>query len=138
VTDARLPPALGAVANLGYAFLVGVPYLLVPAERAGALGTYYAFGPIALPVLALFALVGAIAFGAAMADRTDRATAAGAVLVVGVAVFGFTLYWALAVDFGTLATMPADWLDVHRWGVLSVASIPPLAAAWYTRVLGLF
>ncbi|MFW5919543.1 MAG: DUF7548 family protein [Halanaeroarchaeum sp.] len=136
--DVRLPPVLGALANVAYAILVGVPYLLVPAGRAGGLGAYYAFGPVDPPVLALFALVGAIAFAGGAADRTDPATAAGAALVAAIAVFGLTVLWALAVDVASLPVVPGDWIDWHRWVVLLLAAIPALAGAWYTRVLGLF
>lgn len=138
MTGVRLPPSIGALANVGYAILVGVPYLLVPDSRAGVLGTYYGFGPIDPPVLALFALVGAIAFVGGGAERTDPATAAGAALVAGVAVLAFTIPWALAVDVSTLAVVPGDWIDWHRWAVLLLAAIPAVAAAWYTRALGLF
>mgnify|MGYP006285317901 CR=1 FL=1 len=138
MTDVRLPPTVGGIANLAYAILVGVPYLLVPASRAGSLGTYYGFGPVDPPVLALFALVGAIAFAGGAAERTDPATAAGAALVAGVAVLGLTLLWALAMDVSSLPVVPGDWIDWHRWAVLLLAAIPVLAGAWYTRALGLF
>lgn len=138
MTDVRLSPVLGALANATYAVLVGVPYLLVPAGRAGGLGAYYGFGPIDPPVLALFALVGAIAFAGGAAGRTDPSTAAGAALVAGVAVFGLTLLWALAVDVSSLPVVPGDWIDWHRWVVLLLSAIPALAGAWYTRALGLF
>ena len=138
MTGVRLPPSIGALAALGYAILVGVPYLLVPDTRAGALATYYGFGPIDPPVLALFALVGAIAFVGGGAERTDPPTAAGAALVAGLAVLAFTLLWALAVDVSTLAVVPGDWIDWHRWAVLLLAAISAAAAAWYTRALGLF
>ncbi|HKL28510.1 MAG TPA: hypothetical protein VJ898_04510 [Natrialbaceae archaeon] len=138
MTDVRLPPAVGGIANLAYAILVGVPYLLVPASRAGGLDAYYGFGPIDPPVLALFALVGAIAFAGGAAERTDPSTAAGAALVAGVAVVAFTALWALAVDVSSLPVVPGDWIDWHRWAVLLLAAIPALAGVWYTRALGLF
>jgi len=138
VTDVRLPPIVGALVNVAYAILVGLPYLLVPASRAGSLGAYYGFGPIDPPVLALFALVGAIGFAGGAANRTDRATAAGAALVAGVAVFGFTLLWVLAVDVSSLPVVPGDWIGWHRWAVLLLATGPALAGAWYTRALGVF
>jgi hypothetical protein len=138
VTDVRFPPTVGGIANLAYAILVGLPYLLVPASRAGSLGAYYAFGPVHPPVLALFALVGAIAFAGGAAERTDPATAAGAALVAGVAILALTLLWALAVDVSSLPVVPGDWITWHRWVVLLLATGPALAGAWYTRALGVF
>ncbi|MFQ3294789.1 MAG: cytochrome bd-type quinol oxidase subunit 2 [Halobacteriales archaeon] len=138
VTDVRLPPALGVLGNVAYVILVGAPYLLVPADRAGSLRAYYGFGPIDPSVLALFALVGAIALSGGRTERTDHPTAAGAALVAALAVLVFTVLWAIAVDVSSLPVVPGDWIAWHRWAVLLLAVVTTGTGVWYTRALEVF
>ena len=138
VNRVRLPPILGAIASVTYAVLVVIPYLVVPSNRAGALGAYYGFGPLGPPFLALVALVGAIAFAGGATGRTDPSTAAGASIAAAVVVVAFSVVWAVSVDLGALPVVPVDWIDLHRFVVPVVAAIPVVAGAWYARALGLF
>lgn len=138
VTDARLPTALGVLGNVAYVILVGAPYLVVPADRAGGLRAYYGSGAIDPPVLALFAVVGAMAFAGGRAERTNQATAAGAALVAALAVLVFTCFWAITVDVNSLPVVPGDWIAWHRWVILILAVVTTGAGVWYTRSLEVF
>lgn len=134
----RLPPTAALGACLAVVVVVAFPYLALPATEASGLGLYYDAGLVGPVVVATFALVGAIVFAAGREDRTPPETAAGAGLVVGVAVFLLSLQWALAVDQTLLQQIStAAWLGYHRWVLVAVSALVPIFAVWYARSLSL-
>jgi hypothetical protein len=133
-----IPPTVGALACLATLVAVLAPYLLLPAQETAGLGVYYRFGVVGPWAVALFALVGAVAFLSGREARADPGLVAGATLVVGVAMVLAALQWALAVDTTVLQSITtADWIDAHRWLVAGAAAVVPVAATWYARAVGL-
>ncbi|WP_435360295.1 DUF7548 family protein [Haloarchaeobius sp. DFWS5] len=138
MVDVRTPPTVGIVAALTFLVAIFFPYVTLSSASVSALGTYYGFGPVGPPYLSLFALVVLVVFAAGREGRTEPDLAAGVTLVVGLATAGLTFLWAIAVSGDVVSSIGTEtWLSYHRWAVLAVALVLPVAATWYADVLGL-
>jgi len=126
----RLAPAVGIVACLLVLVVLALPYVL--ADTGRAVGLYYGTGAVNPLVAGLFVLVGLIVFAAGREGRSDPGTAAGAALALGVFGLGVALLWAVTVRVDVVAIT-----ELHRWALVAVAALVPVAAGWYTRALGL-
>jgi hypothetical protein len=132
-TDPRMnrlhvAPTVGILAAVGYLLALAVPYATDP---SGAVGAYYAAGPVSPLLAGLLALVSVLVFAAARQGRTEPDFAAGVALVFGLFVVGLTLGWALAARVDAVTV----WQH-HRWLVLGLGLGIPISATWYARVLG--
>ncbi|SFR45703.1 DUF7548 family protein [Halogeometricum limi] len=127
-------PSVGAVASLLLAVVVFAPALLISTPDVGV-ADYYASGPIGVSVVGFLALLGIVVFLAGKQERTEPATVAGLTLVLGVSMFAFSLTWAFGIDETLLFSFPAEysWIATHRWAVIILAAIVPVAAAGYAR-----
>lgn len=124
--------AVGAVACLFLAAVVFAPALLVTQSNVGV-AAYYAAGPVGLSVVGFLGLLGVVAFLAGRQGRTDPATVAGLVVVLGVAMLGFALLWVASLDSNLIFSFPAeyDWIADHRWAVTGVAAVVAVAGGAY-------
>ena len=129
-----LAPSVGAVASLLLAVVVFAPALFVSAQ-SGLVADYYASGPVGVSIVGFLGLLSVVVFLAGAQDRTAPATVAGLTLVLGVAMLALALLWALTVDRTLLFSFPARyaWIANHRWAVVAVAALVPVAAAVYAR-----
>lgn len=127
-------PTVGAVASLLLAVVVFVPALVVSTEGT-VVADYYASGPVGVSVVGFLALLSVVVFLAGAQERTEPATVAGLTLVLGLAMLAFSLLWALSVDQTLLFSFPSRyaWIENHRWAVLLLAAVIPVAAAVYAR-----
>jgi hypothetical protein len=129
----RAAPVVGVAGCVAVVVALLAPFALI-SEPGTGLGIYYSAGPVggggSVGFLSLLAVV---AFLAGRRGRTDRQTAAGIALVVGLGVLGTALLWATNVDQQVVFSFPAAWMGWHRWLVVAVAAIPPLAAGAYAR-----
>ena len=134
----RIPPTVGIVGALLAAVLVLAPYAL-PEAGTAEIAAYYDYG-IAGPWLVLVCgLLAVVAFASGRQGRTPHDTAAGAGLALGVAMFLFGGLWATAVPIEAVRPVtPNWWFEYHRWAVVAIAVIVPVAAGWYARELELF
>ncbi|MDS0293271.1 DUF7548 family protein [Halogeometricum luteum] len=127
-------PTAGAVASLLLAVVVFAPALLVSAG-SGLVADYYASGPAGVSVVGFLGLLSVVVFLAGAQERTEPATVAGLTLVLGVAMLALALLWALSVDQTLLFSFPAEyaWIENHRWAVVAVCAVIPVAASAYAR-----
>jgi hypothetical protein len=127
-------PTVGTVASLLLAVVVFAPALLITETQVGV-ADYYAAGPIGVSVVGFLGFVGVVVFLAGVQERTEPATVAGLTLVLGVAMFAFAAVWAFSIDTTLLFSFPAQyaWIENHRWAVLVLAAVVPVAAAGYAR-----
>jgi hypothetical protein len=129
----RAAPAAGVAGCVAVLAALFAPFVLIDEPGTG-LGIYYAAGPVGGGgSVGFLALLSIVAFLAGRRGRTDRETAAGVALVVGVGVLATALLWAVNVDQEVVFSFPAAWMGWHRWAVVAVATVPPLAAALYAR-----
>lgn len=135
----RLAPTAGIAASVAFLAVLVLPYLLV--TTPGAAATYFGVGPLNPLFAGLFALVNVIVFAAGREDRSDPAVAAGAALVMGVAVVAIVGLWVLASPSEVILSLDetgvVQWLEYHPLAVLAVALGQPASAAWYSRALGI-
>jgi hypothetical protein len=128
----QVAAALGTAGCVAVVVSLALPY--VAASGWGtALGQYYAAGPLGVWGLVFFALVGIVVFLAGVRGRTDPTTAAGIALAIGVVALLIALVWALSASLEPLFGYPGSWITDHRWIVVAVTAVVPLAAALYTR-----
>ena len=127
-------PALGILGCLAVVVTLALPYL-VSTGWGSQLGRYYAAGPIGVGAVLFFALVGVVVFLAGARGRTDATTAAGISLALGVVALLVALLWAMSVSLQPLFGFPASWITDHRWYVVAVTAIVPVAAALYARAV---
>lgn len=138
--DLDAAPTAGIVACLLVLTVLAAPYLLV---EASGVGTYYAAGAVTPLVAALFALVGIIVFAAGREERSDPPLVAGAALVFGTflvlvcGIWAATVPGGLVLQLGEVTGAGATFLEWHRWLLVAIAAVVPLAAGWYARALGL-
>ena len=133
----RHAPSVGLLACVALLVLLVVPYLLLPEPAHGSLGVYYEqgwFGPL---VLGAFAAVAIVVFGAALRNRADPATVAGASLVLGAFLLAMSLQWALVVPADLVQSITTEtWFQYHRWLVVALAGVVLASAGGYARGLG--
>ncbi|WP_435335767.1 DUF7548 family protein [Haloarchaeobius sp. TZWWS8] len=138
MVDVRTPPTAGIVAALALVAAVFAPYVALSASGVSALGTYYGYGLVGPPYIALFALVAAIVFAAGREGRTEPDLAAGVTLVLGFAVVALVFVWAVSVSSEFVSSIGTEtWMAYHRWAVLLVGVVLAACGVWYARVLGL-
>ncbi len=132
------PPTVGIGAAIAYVVIALAPYVVLDVEP-GVLDFYYTTGLAGPHLLSVFALVAVVLFAAGRQGRTEPDIVAGLTLVLGVVLFVVTVQWALSVPETIIVeTTDASWFPYHRWLAVLTAAIIPVAAGWYTRVLGLF
>jgi len=127
-------PALGILGCLAVVVTLALPYL-VSTGWGSQLGRYYAAGPLGVGAVLFLALVGVVVFLAGARGRTDASTAAGISLALGVVALLVALLWAMSVSLQPLFGFPASWITDHRWYVVAVTTIIPVAAALYARAV---
>ena len=137
MTLTRHAPSIGLLACVALLVSLIVPYVVLPETTHAGLGVYYEqgwFGPL---VIGAFAAVAVVAFGAALRERADPATIAGASLVLGAFLLVMSLQWALAVPDGLVRSISTEaWLEYHRWLVVTLAGVVLASAGGYARALG--
>jgi hypothetical protein len=128
----RVPGLLGVLAAVTGVLALGAPAIDVVAPDVTGVGTYYAqgvLGGVFAGVLAGLLLVVAIALIGVRREGTDPALASGVGVGLGIVATVLTLEWALAVDPELVASLGrATWLASHRWAVLAVVAVVPVAA----------
>ena len=127
-------PTLGIAGCLAVVVTLALPYLVATGWGA-QLGRYYAAGPLGVGAVLFLALVGAVVFLAGVRGRTDRTTAAGISLALGVVALLVALLWAVSASLQPLFGFPAPWIVGHRWYVVAVTAVIPAAAAAYARAV---
>jgi len=127
-------PALGILGCLAVVVTLALPYLAA-SDWGAQLGQYYTAGPLGVGAVLFFALVGAVVFLAGARGRTDPTTAAGISLALGIVALLVALLWAVSVSLQPLFGFPASWIVDHRWYVVAVTAVIPLAAALYARAV---
>jgi hypothetical protein len=144
----RRAPQLGITACLAVLVAAVAPYVLLPQEATAGLEFYYGAGVFGPTIVAVFAVVNVVVFGAGLGDRSDPVTVAGAALVVGLFMTLMALEWIVSApaDVATVVgDVPGDpeaeirvplWLEYHRWAVLGSSALVAVAAGLYARALG--
>ncbi|WP_248896763.1 DUF7548 family protein [Haloplanus halobius] len=130
----QVAAALGIAGCLAVVVVLGLPYALFPAWGA-ELGQYYAAGPLGVGAALFFVLVDIVVFLAGTRGRADPTTAAGIALTLGVVALLVTLSWALSASLDPLFGFPASWITDHRWIVVALTAVVPVAAGLYTRAV---
>ncbi|MCU4750867.1 hypothetical protein OB919_02535 [Halobacteria archaeon AArc-curdl1] len=131
------PPTLGIIASLAYGIIAIAPYVFLEVDST-VIDVYYDVSLAGPQFLSLLAVVAFVLFAAGRQGRTEPDTVAGLTLVLGVVLTVLTLAWAVAVPTElVLEGGDVTWFEYHRWVAVVVAALVPVAAAWYTRVLGL-
>lgn len=118
---------VGALAAVAVVVLTLVPIGLLTSSE---LSVYYGVGPVSPVVVAIFAGVACITLLAVAYDRTDPATTLGVALVLGIAVTGLLLWWAIETSSVVGGLTVAATFDYHRWAMVAIAAIIPTVAAW--------
>jgi hypothetical protein len=130
----RLAPTVGILACLALLAVAFVPAVIVDAT---GVGDYYAAGPTGLAAVGFLATLAVVVFLSGRQERTAPDTVAGFTLVLGVAIVGLSVLWAVSIDQTLLFSFPAEyaWLEWHRIAV-PVVSLSILASALvYTRAV---
>lgn len=124
--------AVGAVACLLLAAVAFAPALFV-SQANGGVAAYYAAGPVGLSVVGFLGLLGVVVFLAGRQGRTDPATVAGLVVVLGAAMLAFALLWVASLDSNLIYSFPSQyaWIADHRWAVTLVAAAVAVAGGAY-------
>lgn len=128
----RPAAGLGLGAAVAVVLLVLVPYAVA---NPGAIGVYYG-GLVGPPLAGLFAAVAAIGLAGAARERTDPATGAGVVVVLGVLTLALLAPWAAGVSpavVGGMTTVAA--FQYHRWALVAAAAVLVAAGAWFARAV---
>lgn len=127
-------PGVGIVGCLAVLLAMAAPYLLVSDPGTG-LPVYYRAGPVGAGVVGFLALLSVVVFLAGRRGRTDPPTAAGIALVVGVAMVLLAVLWALSVPPEIAFGFPAAWMGWHRWAVVALTVVVPVAGGAYARAV---
>jgi hypothetical protein len=132
----RVAPTLGIVASLALVVAYLAPYLLIP-NAGGDVGTYYSAGPVGASAVPFLAAVSVIAFLSGLQQRQEPDVVAGLTLVLGLAVLGLALLWAVSMPDNYLFSFPASasWIEFHRWVVVVLAAVLPASAGLYARAV---
>jgi hypothetical protein len=130
----RVAPTVGIVACLVAVGVVFAPALLVSAPGVGA---YYAAGPTGLGTVGGLAVLAVVVFLAGRQGRTPPDTAAGFAVVLGLAVAGLGVLWAVSLDPTVLYSFPAEyaWLEYHQWAVPAVGALVFASGAAYASAV---
>lgn len=131
---ARVAPWVGVAVSVATLIALAAPYVLVSDSGTG-LDVYYTAGLFGAGGVAFLALVAVVAFLAGERGGADPEVAAGVSLVVGLAMLGLAVAWALAVPTEVVYSFPAAWMDSHRWVVVVVVGLVPASAAVYARTV---
>ncbi|GAB3417476.1 hypothetical protein GCM10027435_16360 [Haloparvum alkalitolerans] len=132
----KVAPPVGAVASLLTVLVLALPFVLVDV-RAELLNAYYAAGPTGAVGIALFGLVGAVAFASAERGNVDRVTMAGGLVALGAGTLALAAAWWLAIDETVLFSFPQQyrWLEWHAPLTTALAVLPAAAAAAYASAV---
>ncbi len=132
---ARVAPWAGVAASVLALTALAAPYVLL--SESDGLGVYYSAGLFGAWGFAFLALVAIVGFLAGERGNASPEVAAGVALVLGLAMLGLAVAWALSVPSEVVYSFPAAWMDSHRWVVVVVvAAVPASAAAYARRVVG--
>jgi len=127
-------PLVGALAALAAILTILAPYAVL---ASGELAVYYGVGPVSPLVVAVFAAVAAVALLGVARGTADPATTTGAALVLGLTVLALLAWWAFEAGAVVGGLDVAATFDYHRWVLVAVAAVVPLAAAGHAwTVLG--
>jgi hypothetical protein len=129
---ARSAARVGVVGCLATLVAMGAPYALI-AEPGTGLPIYYGAGPLGAGAVAFLAVIQPIIFLSGTRGRADPETVAGMALVVGLAMLGIAVLWALSVPDELVLSFPAAWMGWHRWAVVATTALVPVASGVYTR-----
>ncbi|MFB6103805.1 MAG: hypothetical protein ABEJ57_01795 [Halobacteriaceae archaeon] len=121
---------VGALAALGVVVGIAIPYAVLSASE---LSVYYGVGPVSPILLSVVAAVAFVALTGVARDATDPATATGAALVLGLALFGLLAWWAIEVAAVVGGLDVSAAFTYHRWALLALAAIVPIATATHAR-----
>lgn len=144
----RRAPQLGIAACLAVLAATVAPYLLLPGDATAGLEFYYGAGVFGPTIVAVFAVVNVVVFGAGLGERSDPVTVAGAALVIGLFMTLMALEWVVSLPADATAAVgevPGDpeteirvplWLEYHRWAVLGSSALVAAAGGLYARALG--
>lgn len=144
----RRAPQLGIAACLAVIVAAVVPYVLLPEDAGTGLSLYYNAGAFGPTIIAVFAAVNVVVFGAGIGRRSDPVTIAGAALVIGLFMTLMSIEWIVSLPddaIAGIAAVPDDpettirvplWLEYHRWAVLGCSALVAVSAALYARALG--
>ncbi|MCL9813974.1 DUF7548 family protein [Natranaeroarchaeum aerophilus] len=136
MTQPRTPPTLGIAACVLILVLVALPYLLLSEAGAGGIAAYYDHGGVGLWVVTILTTVALVAFAAGRQGRSDPVMMAGATLVFGLFILGSTLVWALSVPAAFVQQLGTEtWLGYHRWALVGLSALVPIAGVWYAVTL---
>lgn len=125
---------VGVIACLATLAAMGAPYVLI-SEPGTGLPLYYGAGPLGAGAVAFLAVIQPIVFLSGTRGRADPQTVAGMSLVVGLAMLGIAVSWALAVPTDLVLSFPAAWMGWHRWAVVALVAVVPAVSAVYTRAV---
>lgn len=129
----NLAVGVGVVACLATLAAMGAPYVLV-GEPGTGLPIYYGAGPLGAGAVAFLAVIQPIVLLSGTRGRADPATVAGMAVVVGLAMLGIALAWALSVPDELVLSFPAAWMGWHRWAVVAAVAVVAAASGGYARV----
>ncbi|WP_253738430.1 DUF7548 family protein [Halohasta salina] len=132
----RIAPYLGALGSLVLAVVLSAPYVLINTQPQ-LLADYYGAGPLGVTGAIFLATLGVVIFLSSVRGRADPELVAGIMLVVGVAIFGLTVLWAVSIDSTLLFSFPSDaaWIESHRWLSLAASAVVAAAAAAYAAAV---
>lgn len=132
----RTLPYLGAGVSLVFAVLAAAPYLLVSGQGQ-LLAGYYGAGPLGVAGAIFLAVLGVVIFLSGVRGQADPTLVAGIMLAVGLAIFGLTAVWALAIPSTVIYSFPAEygWLEYHPWASLLASGLIAGSAAGYALVI---
>jgi hypothetical protein len=128
----RSAATVGAVACLATLAAMGAPYALI-SEPGTGLPLYYGAGPLGAGAVAFLAVLQPIVLLSGTRGRADPQTVAGMALVVGLAMFGIAVSWALAVPQELVLSFPAAWMGWHRWAVVALVAVVPAACVAFAH-----
>ncbi|SEO35245.1 hypothetical protein SAMN04487948_10214 [Halogranum amylolyticum] len=127
-------PTVGVGACVALLVALGIPYVAVT-DAGPTLGAYYASGPVGSGGIAFMSLLTVVVLLSGTRGTAEPDLVAGIALVLGVVTFALAVLWAVSVDPTVLFSFPpsAAWIANHRWVVVALAAVVPLAAAGYAR-----
>lgn len=130
----RLAPTAGILACLVLLVVAFVPAVVV---EDTTLPAYYAAGPTGLAAVGFLATIAVIVFLSGRQERTAPDTVAGVTIVLGVAIAGLAVLWAISIDRTLLFSFQAQysWIQWHRLAVPAVSLGVLGAAAAYSRAV---
>lgn len=134
VNRRQVAPVAGVGACLVLLVAAAAPYALIDDAGTG-LGVYYRAGPTGAGVVVFLAALQVIVFAAGARGSADPATAAGIAVVVGAAMVGFGVLWALSVPTDVVLGFPAPWMGWHRHALVALAGVVAGASVGYARTV---